>query len=206
VQPDNPVPPSLLVVGVRPSDLSFEWVLAGGKIESGQGTESIVFLVNDDNQGVDVKVTVTIKGLPEECESKISGVFPIARPPEGDPVNRFGQISANEIWANVDNLLIQLASNSKVEGLIVIQFNALDSVKYRRNRLELIKKHLLFRKVDLTTLKYVIGEAEGGEETTLWVMPYGAKLPKSVNSKYKLIPAENLSKEISTIFSKNNNP
>ena len=181
--------------------LKYIWTTTIGKIATGQGTSNIELVLPEDINGGNVTVTVNIEGLPVGCPSSTSEVAPMMAVIEGDPVDEYGRMSRRDETARFDNFFFQLKSNPSYDGLVVIGFNEKDSRQRKINSLRQIIDLLNFRRYNINKLSFAIGEGASEQQTSLWLVFPGGKLPKAAD-KYILIKGQDLAQKIPTLFKK----
>lgn len=181
--------------------LKYIWTTTIGKITSGQGTSKIELVPPEGVNGGNVTVTVNIEGLPIGCPSSASETSPMMSVIEGDPVDEYGGISRNDETARFDNFFFQLKSNPSYDGLVVIGFTEKDNRQRKINSLRQIIDLLNFRRYNINKLSFAIGEGASEQQTSLWLVFPGGKLPK-VADKYILIDGKDLAQKIPTLFKK----
>ena len=157
-------------------DLTYNWTVSAGTIESGQGTPSITVRTTQAMAGTNVTATVEIGGVPPNCgctttASETAGVAAI---PTANQVDEFGAKTDDEIKANVDNFYIQLNNNPSSTGYI-INYGTPAQIKRRKAQ---IMKAINFRKYDASRVTFVDGPDNGsGVNTKFYVVPSGAANP-----------------------------
>lgn len=210
-QPGEPFSFTGKVVGdVEKSDISYFWTVSKGKILKGQNTSKIELTTTEDEENSTVNATLKIIGLPENCPNSATDIAVIASLPIGEPVESFGKIDLEDYKYRLDNFFIYLNQSLYSEGLIEIKFNRQDSQKYKISLLNEVNQFFEFRKYDKTRITFAISEGDY-ERTELWIVPQGAKFPKSrtetyerISEKsYKIVKAEDLEQKINEIFPKN---
>lgn len=202
--PGKPATISVAVGGkTAKTGLVYEWTVSAGGIVKGQGTPEIEFVATiEENEIANINVDVKITGLPKDCPNTASDIMPVAQRIFGDPVDKFGKIALDDRKARLDSFLIQIANDPDGEGLIVLTLEKRDSRTYKISLLKNILKFLEWRKADLTRISFAISEQDFDEQTTLWLVPPGAKLPIAEDEYYEIIKAEELDQKINELFPK----
>jgi len=83
----------------------------------------------------------------------------------------------------------------------MIGFNEKDSRQRKINSLRQIISILNFRRYEINKLSFAIYEGSFEQQTSLWLVPHGAKLPRRA-AEYILIDGKDLSTRIPTLFKK----
>ena len=157
-------------------DLTYNWTVSAGTIESGQGTPSITVRTTQAMAGTNVTATVEIGGVPPNCgcTTTASETAGVAANPTANQVDEFGAKTDDEIKANVDNFYIQLNNNPSSTGYI-INYGTPAQIKRRKAQ---IMKAINFRKYDASRVTFVDGPDNGsGVNTKFYVVPSGAANP-----------------------------
>ena len=157
-------------------DVTYNWTVSAGTIESGQGTSSITVRTTSGMAGENVTATVEIGGLDPDCNcpasaSETAGIESI---PGVIDVDEFGPQKDDEIKARVDNFYIQLNNNPNAQGY-VINYGTPAEIK---KRVAQIDKAIKFRGYDRSRLTFVNGPDNGdGVRTKFSIVPPGAEAP-----------------------------
>ena len=157
-------------------DVTYNWTVSAGTIESGQGTPSITVRTNRDMAGTNVTATVDIGGLPAgcNCPASASETAPVAARPEANLIDQFGPATDDDVKARVDNFYTQLNNNPSAQGYI-INYGTPAEIKRRRAQ---IMKAINFRKFDASRVTFIDGPDNGtGVNTKFYVVPAGAENP-----------------------------
>ncbi len=99
-------------------DLEYEWTVSQGTIVRGQATTSIV-VETTGLSGQNITAQVKVKGLGENCANAASEVGSVAQKPSGDPLDKFGKLSNDEVKARIDALFITLGNEPNSQGAII---------------------------------------------------------------------------------------
>ena len=189
--PEHPVTFTAKVEGEKQTNkLEYFWIFSGGKIIKGQGESTVEFEPNEEDNNGQLAVAVKVTGLPSNCPDTVSQFVIVAGLPIGEPVEELGKVSFNRYKLSLDNFLIAVVNNPDYEGLIVLDFNKSDSRNYKISLLKNIIKFLDFRKFDKKQITFAISESDY-EQTVFWIVPQGAKFPKSSTKGYKRVSEEN---------------
>jgi len=158
-------------------DVTYNWTVSSGTIESGQGTPSIRVSTTKEMAGSNVTATVNIGNTPAgcDCPTTASETAPVASNPTAPQVDEFGAAKDDDVKARVDNFYIQLNNNPNARGY-VINYGSAAQIKKRRAQ---IMKAINFRKYDVSRITFVDGPDNGsGENTKFYVVPSGADNPQ----------------------------
>jgi hypothetical protein len=128
--------------------------------------------------------------VPDNCPDTVSQFVIIAGLPIGEPVEELGKVPFSRYKLSLDSFLIALKDNQDSEGLVVLDFNKSDNRNYKISLLRNIIKFLEFRKANKGRITFAISEANY-EQTVFWIVPPGAKFPKSNTKGYKRVSEEN---------------
>ena len=161
--------------GGNQPNLTYNWTVSAGTIESGQGTPSITVRTDNTMRG-NVTATVTIGGTDpnctcdtvEEATAPLDVIQPIL-------VDEFGKLSNDDIRTRLDNFFADLSNNPNHQGYIINY--GTDAQIAARERL--ITNHINFRKFDRSRITLVKGGAstDGDPRTKLYRIPPGAENP-----------------------------
>lgn len=158
-------------------DVTYNWTVSAGTIESGQGTSSIVVRTTSDMANQSVTATVTLGGNREGCncvnsDSETGVVADVVKPRLTD---EFGDLKPDDLKARIDNYYIELQNNPDARGVIV---NYGTPAQVRKRKADIIKA-INFLKKDLGRVTFVDGPNTGeGVKTKLWIVPPGASEPE----------------------------
>ncbi|MFN6963173.1 MAG: hypothetical protein ACK4S4_05330 [Pyrinomonadaceae bacterium] len=165
------------VSGGTQDNLTYNWTVSNGTIESGQGTSAITVRTTREMAGSNVTATVTLGGTDPNCNCtglSASGTGPVADLPKAELVNEFGKMSNDEIRGQLDIFFQQLQSNPNAQGY-VINYGSDREIAARE---KLIRNHIAFRKFDAARITLVRGGDTGeGVKTKLYLVPPGAENP-----------------------------
>ena len=156
-------------------DVTYNWSVSAGTIESGQGTPSITVRTTAAMKGSNVTATVDIGGRDPACNctitaSETAGVAAL----NSSLVDEFGALKDDDVKARVDNFYIQLNNNPNAQGYIINYGSAAD-IKKRKAQID---KAITFRKYDRSRITYVDGpDDKTGVKTRFYLVPAGADKP-----------------------------
>jgi hypothetical protein len=163
-------------VGGSQQNLTYNWTVSAGTIESGQGTPSITVRTDKSMANTNVTATVTIGGLDPECkcdtEESASGPVSVISPVL---VDEFGKLSNDDIRSRLDTFFADLSNNPGHQGYI-INYGTDREIAARE---KLIQNHIAFRNFDRSRITLVKGgaSADGEPRTKLYRIPPGADNP-----------------------------
>ncbi len=158
-------------------DVTYNWSVTAGTIESGQGTPSITVRTTPDMAGSNVSATVSIGGLDPacNCETDATEIAGVAPPPTIDLIDEFGPAVPDDIKIRVDNFYTQLNNNPTARGYII---NYGTAAEIRRRRAD-IDAAIRFRGFDRSRITYIDGPNMGtGINTKFYLVPAGADEPQ----------------------------
>ncbi|MGB7210633.1 MAG: hypothetical protein WBD27_18400 [Pyrinomonadaceae bacterium] len=162
------------VSGGSQSNVTYNWTVSAGTIESGQGTPSIVVATTREMANSSVTATVNLGGLCESCRKEASEVGGIADLPKAEQVDEFGKLANDEIRGRLDTFFATLANNPNDQGYI-INYGTDKEIAARE---KLITNHINFRKFARDRITLVRGGDTGsGVNTKLYRIPPGADNP-----------------------------
>src|SRR5690606_26323040 len=94
-------------------DVTYNWSVDRGVIESGQGTPSISVRTSRDDAGQSVRATVTLGGLDPNCpcDNEASETGPVDTAPEAILVDEFGRLANDDVRARLDAFFLELQNN-----------------------------------------------------------------------------------------------
>ena len=157
-------------------NVTYNWTVSAGSIESGQGTPSITVRTTKEMAGSNVTATVEIGGTNPECRcpTSASETAPVQALPVPKTIDEFGAQKDDEVKARVDNFYIQLNNDPSAQGYI-INYGSAAEIKRRKAQID---KAITFRKYDRSRLVWVDGPNNGsGISTKFILVPSGAVKP-----------------------------
>jgi len=164
------------VSGGSQDQVTYNWTVSAGTIESGQGTPSITVRTTREMAGSNVTATVNLGGLDPGCNcpgtaNETGGVAPR---PVANLVETVGKATNDDIKARVDNWYTLLNQNPSSQGY-VINYGTPAQIKARRAQ---ITKAISFRNYDPSRITFVDGpDNSTGIETRFYLVPPGADNP-----------------------------
>lgn len=159
------------------TDVTYNWSVSSGTIESGQGTPSITVRTTREMAGTSVTATVELGGLPAgcNCPNSANETAGIAPKPDAVLVDEFGKLPNDDIRGRLDIFFAELSNNPNNQGYI-INYGTDKEIAARE---KLITNHINFRKFDRSRVTLVNGGAspDGTVKTKLYRIPPGADNP-----------------------------
>lgn len=158
----------LNVVGPK---MNYSWSVNIGTIIKGQGTAEITIATDRSLAGEVLTATVTIDGLPQNCErtsSETAGVAPIIGCLY--PVDEWNIMKPNDERGRLDLFFAELANNPNQVGLIVFRVKAGDKLDPSNSRIRFVLKHVKFREFDKSRIWFALEVAEE-KSTRLYRIP-----------------------------------
>jgi hypothetical protein len=163
--------------GGSQDQVTYNWSVSAGTIESGQGTPSINVTVPADMAGGNITATVDIGGMDPSCNCTHTAqeTAGVAQKAQANLIDEFGKATDDDVKARVDNWYIQLNQNPSSQGY-VINYGTPAEIKRRKAQ---IQKAINFRKYDASRLTFVDGPDNGtGPDTKFYLVPPGADNPQ----------------------------
>ena len=157
-------------------DVTYNWSVSAGTIESGQGTPSIVVRTARENAGQTITATLNLGGTDPTCNclTQYTESGPVTAAPEAVLVDEFGKLPNDDIRGRLDNFFQELSNNPNNQGYI-INYGTDREITARER---LITNHITFRNFDRSRITLVRGGDRGnGAETRLYRIPPGAGNP-----------------------------
>lgn len=157
-------------------EVTYNWTVSGGTIESGQGTPSITVRTSMADANSTITATVQLGGLDASCTctTEASDSGPVAPNPEAVLIDEFGKLANDDIRARLDQFFIELQNNPSNQGYI-INYGTAREIQARER---LIQNHITMRRVDRSRVTIVRGGDLGtGVSTKLYRVPPGAENP-----------------------------
>ncbi len=174
-EPGDAMTFTAVVSGGSESNVTYNWTVSAGTIESGQGTPSITVRTTREMANSNVTATVELGGLcSPSCPRTNSATGPVAPRPEPVLVDEFGKLSNDDVKAKLDPFFIELQNNPSNQGYI-INYGTDKDVAARE---KVITSFINMRKFDRSRITLVRGGDTGeGIKTKLYRIPPGADNP-----------------------------
>ena len=155
-------------------NVTYNWTVSAGTIESGQGTPSITVRTTRDMAGGNVTATVNITTGQDpscNCDTTESETAGVASTPDNITVDEFGAVANDDLKARIDNFFVQLGNNPGAQGYIINYGTAAEI----RRRNQVINSHIRMRGLDASRVTFIEGPSDGtGIRTKLIISPPGA--------------------------------
>ncbi|HEX9960691.1 MAG TPA: hypothetical protein VGB00_07160, partial [Pyrinomonadaceae bacterium] len=160
------------VSGGTAENITYNWTVSAGSIESGQGTPSITVRVPADLFSSNITATVEIggTGLCAECPRTMFETAPTTGITRIPPFDTFGPLPNDDVRGRLDNYFVALRNDPTATGYIVIDGPDRDAAR----RETLIRNHMRLRRFPADRITIVRGDTSAGEVfTRLFVIPAG---------------------------------
>ncbi len=156
-------------------NVTYNWTVSAGTIESGQGTPSISVRTTPDMAGSNVTATVTIGNIGQDpscnCDDNANETAGVADKIDNITVDEFGPVANDDLKARIDNFYVQLSNNPGAQGYIINYGTAAEI----RRRNTVINSHIRMRGLDASRVTFIDGPSDGtGIRTRLVISPPGA--------------------------------
>jgi hypothetical protein len=159
-------------------NLTYNWTVTAGTIESGQGTSSITVRTTQDMAGSNVTATVRIGGTDPTCNctTEASDSGSVAARPTAIPVDEYGTLKDDDVKARIDNFYIQLNNQPAARGYVIIYGTP---AQIRRQRAQIMRAiNRPGTSYDASRITFVDGPDTGTPMVKLWIVPPGADNPQ----------------------------
>lgn len=152
--------------------LQYKWEIDKGIIINGQGTKKIKvdFSQIDD---VEIKVTLWIIGLPEDCKKEYIETGVVAQIKDPVDIPSIKDVPINEIKSEIDSLFIRLQNDPTTTAYLITYGN----VKEIKKREQLIEKHIKTRNYNRSRIILMQSVNEDKIRTEVYLVPEGATPP-----------------------------
>ncbi|HLM00839.1 MAG TPA: hypothetical protein VK400_07265 [Pyrinomonadaceae bacterium] len=160
------------VSGGTAENITYNWTVSAGTIESGQGTPSITVRVPADLFDSNITATVDIQGtgLCETCERQRSETAPTSGRIRVTPFDTFGALQNDEVRGRLDNFFVALRNDPTASGFILIDGPEREAAR----REALIRNHMRLRRFPADRIRIERGDTNATEIfTRLYVIPAG---------------------------------
>jgi hypothetical protein len=182
--------------------LRYEWTISSGRIESGQGTSSIVIPTSREMNLSNITATVKISGLGTGCPDAASETAGVAMEWYPTKFDEFEKRTKDELKARFDNFYIAIQEDPAIEGLIAVELSKKDTARIKSAYLRALYDAILWLKKDLSRVTFLISEADAETRTVLWPAREGFDIDLYGNRDSKMIKGEEFSQKIKTLFAK----
>jgi len=155
VDPGTPLVLKVKTTGnIHTTKPEFKWTLSAGEITAGQGTEEIT-VDTVGLGGLELVATVELSGAPTGCKGSVSRITRVNLPPPvcGLAFDSYGDISAEDEEARLDNFAIQLSNVPLSSGQIIMSAGQETFKNETMERLARTKSYLVnVRDIDPTRI------------------------------------------------------
>ena len=176
-EPGSPMTFTANMSGGTSSNITYNWTVSSGTIESGQGTPSITVATDRALAGGNVTATVNIGGTDPtcNCQTSASETAPVAAVAGPVMTEEFGKLSNDDVKSRLDTFFSELANNPNNQGYI-INYGTDKEIAARE---KVITSFIAMRKFDRSRITLVRGGAspDGIVHTKLYRIPPGAENP-----------------------------
>ncbi len=150
--------------------VSFHWTVSAGTITKGQGTQVIEVWTTREMNNSNVTATVEISGLPKDCARTSSETTFVSSGFHPNQIDEFGKLPKNDIRGRLDVLFHEVLNNKDQVGFIALRRPPGSSQQRLKERSDLIKRHITFRKFPRERIVVCAepGIKEQGEYTVIW--------------------------------------
>ena len=154
----------------------FNWTVSAGTIISGQGTDTIRVDTNG-LAGQTVRASLSMGGYNLECSAECAVSIPL--PEEySKKFDEFPDISRNDEKARLDNYAIQLQSDPKATGYVIIYpGRSTKPGDVQRHAKRIVDYLVNSRGLDQSRIVTLVGPVKDDLVVELWITPQGVKPP-----------------------------
>ncbi len=157
--------------------LKYEWSFSEKVPFETQGKPYVSFIAKEEFDGLEVKVTLKVTGLPEKCENTVSDKFTIQFNP-GTPVTleRYGNLTFSMEKIKLDNVVSGMKERGVENSmaLFIIYYDKKDTKLNLKNRILRISNYLMTKhKLSKNKFNFVLGGTDVGVLTQVYLVPKG---------------------------------
>lgn len=152
--------------------IKYKWTIDKGTIIEGQG-ENIIQVDTTGLEDATIKATLEVIGLPENCNNSASEINVVACLCIGDPIPPIGDISKNQIRAEIDNVFIRLQFNPTNTAYLITY----GKIKEIEKREKVIEAHIKLRRYDRKRIIFLNSAEETKIRTEVYIIPEGVEPP-----------------------------
>ena len=154
----------------------FNWTVTGGRIISGQGTNSIT-VDTTGLEGQSIRASLSMGGYEVDCSASCTIEFPI--PLTSRKFDEYPEIARNDEKARLDNFAIELQNDPTATGYIILYPERGGRPATVQTRSTGINDYLVnTRGIDARRLVTLVGPPRDALTFELWISPQGAIPPK----------------------------
>lgn len=153
----------------------YNWKVSGGRITSGQGSNSIT-VDTTGMEGQSLQASLIMGGYEEECAASCSIQFPV--PILAHKFDEFPDIARNDEKARLDNFTIELQNDPTATAYVIVYPGPQGRSNAAQLRAKQIVDYLVnSRGFDSSRIVTLIGPPRDEEMVQLWIRPRGATAP-----------------------------
>lgn len=154
----------------------FNWTVSGGRIISGQGTNTIT-VDTSGLEGQSLKAGLSMGGYEVDCAASCTIEFPI--PLTSRKFDEYPDIARNDEKARLDNFAIELQNDPTATGYIIIYpERGAPSATVQTRSTNIIDYLVNTRGQDSRRIVTLVGPQRESLTLELWISPQGALAPK----------------------------
>jgi hypothetical protein len=159
--------------GITPT---YNWSVSGGTISSGQGTRTIQ-VDTTGLAGQAIRATLEVSGFPLSCSATCTVQVPVL-PLYPSKFDEFPNIKFDDEKARLDNYAIQLQSDPRAQGYIIVYPSPRDRPGDSQKRADRARGYLVnTRGIDANRIFILTGGQRPAQTIELWLVPNGATPP-----------------------------
>ena len=153
----------------------YNWRVSGGRITSGQGSNSIT-VDTTGLEGQSLQASLIMGGYDEECAASCSIQFPV--PILARKFDEFPDIARNDEKARLDNFTIELKNDPTATAYVIVYPGRRGRSNAAQLRAQQIVDYMVnSRGFDSSRIVPLIGRTREEEMVQLWIRPQGAPAP-----------------------------
>ena len=158
--------------------VEYQWTVERGEIAGGQGTSQITVLPKID--GANLKATVKIKNLPENCSDTESELTGIAHKIPECPADSYGKIPLEDELARLDSSMANLMGSPETQAFIILYRDQTESAEQTKKHIQKLIKHIKFREFPKERITFALNKTDF-YSTVIYIMLYKTKTPVCEN-------------------------
>lgn len=161
-------------------NVQYEWNVERGEIAGGQGTSQISVLPKIE--GANLKATIKIKGLPENCSNTESELAGISQKIPECPADNYGKIPLEDELARLDSLMANLMQDSESQAFIILYRDESESFDQTKKHIQKLINHMKFRKFPKERITFALNKTDF-YSTVVYIMLDKTKTPECIDCK-----------------------
>ena len=165
----------------------YKWNVSAGRIVQGQNTSSIN--VVSEQGAVEIKATVEIEGLPNECVKIASETAFIAEQIKDYFPIEYGKINLKEEFAELDSVIVNLSITPNTKAFVHIYLNDSESFGEARKHIKQLFRHIKYHEFTISRFIFAV-EKSHRHLTVIEIFPEKVRLPECKNCE--IIKGENV--------------